>query len=201
MTWLRGLLLGLAIAAAPGPMGVLCVNRSLRRGMAAGLVTGLGTTLADGLYALLGSLGVAGLTGLLVQLRLPLQVAGGLLLFVLGWRSLRAPQGTVPSEVPPGDSLSRDFLSSFALTLANPMTILSMGALFATLSSPLEGIRASLGFAGGIAAGSLLWWTLLSGSVHLSRRLLSDRLVGLLQRGTAWGLLGLGGWILLSALR
>ena len=201
MTWLRGLLLGLAIAAAPGPLGVLCVNRSLRRGMAAGLVTGLGTTLADGLYALLGSLGVAGLTGLLVQLRLPLQVAGGLLLFVLGWRSLRAPQDTVPSEMPPGDSLSRDFLSSFALTLANPMTILSMGALFATLSSPFEGVRASLGFAGGIAAGSLLWWTLLSGSVHLSRRLLSDRLVGLLQRGTAWGLLGLGGWFLLSALR
>ena len=203
MTGLRELLLGFAIAAAPGPMGLLCLDRSLRRGIHSGLATGLGTAAADGLYALLGSLGTAGLTRQAAALGDPLRLLGGGLLLYLGWKALTSSSTAAdsPKDTSRG-SFAGDALSSFALTVANPITILSMGALFATTKpAGARGLPYALAFAGYLFLGSLAWWILLSCSAHASRRVLPSGALRFLQKGTAAVLLGLGAWGCLSVLR
>ncbi|POZ61624.1 LysE/ArgO family amino acid transporter [Chromobacterium alticapitis] len=153
--------IGLAIAAPVGPIGLLCISRTLRGGSRLGLATGLGAASADGMYALAGVLG----GGLAMQwagaLAQPMAWAGCLLLAWLGMTTLRKPAGVGRED---GERrLGRAYLGTLALTLSNPMTILSFAAVAAGLSG---GAPASLGkqveIVGGVFCGSALWWLALS---------------------------------------
>lgn len=197
--FLKSLLLGLAVAAPLGPIGALCINRTLERGFAAGLAGGLGTALADASYATLAALGFATFSGVLAQIDTPLRVLGGLFMLWLGWRGL-APKPTGAATIPARDLLGTT-AATFALTITNPMTILSFAALFAGL-----GLGAAEGFSGtgpvvlGVFAGSMLWWGLLSGGVALIQHRLPASASLWVARGSGAVLIGFGLWALLSAL-
>lgn len=168
----KSLLLGLAVAAPLGPIGALCISRTLERGFWAGLAGGLGTALADGLYASLAALGFAAFSAALSGISGPLRLVGGLFLIWLGWKSLQSR--SAPGAVSVG---ARDLLgtsvATFALTLANPMTILSFAAMFAGLGLAEAGSDA-LTVVAGVFLGSLAWWVLLSGSVAIAHRRLPE---------------------------
>ncbi|MEO9383811.1 LysE family transporter [Chromobacterium phragmitis] len=163
--------IGLAIAAPVGPIGLLCISRTLRGGPRLGLATGLGAASADGLYALAGVCGGSALLAFAGVLAKPLAWAGCLLLAWLGWSALRgAAAGDAPAD---GENrLGRAYLGTLALTLSNPMTIASFAAVAAGLSG-----GAPLAAAGqaqvvlGVFCGSALWWLLLAygGGALLSR--------------------------------
>lgn len=167
--FLKGLLLGFSIAAPVGPIGVLCIRRTLAGGMASGFVTGLGTATADALYGLVAALGLTAVASFLVDHQFYLRLSGGLFLCYLGWATFRA----LPAVQAAGDNngtLWFDYISAFVLTLANPLTILSFVAVFAGI-----GVGVGEDFAGaglivlGVFTGSLLWWLILSGGTAFFR--------------------------------
>lgn len=183
--FLRGILLGLAVAAPVGPIGVLCIQRSLAGGFWMGFSGGIGTAVADAVYAALAAAGFAlllsGDLGMLgpVSLQQMLQWAGALFIAWLGWRTFMAPAAESPGQSSAeGASLRggplRLFVVTFVLTMSNPATILSFTALFAGLglaADPSLGAAASA--VAGVFTGSLLWWALLSGGIAALRHRVS----------------------------
>ncbi len=160
---LSGMAMGFAVAMPVGPIGVLCIKRSLKDGFAMGLATGLGAATADAAYGLLVALGL-GVSGLLAY-TLPLKIGGGLLIIVLGLLGLRSffkPSQKAGLTQPKG-GLGAAWASTFMLTLTNPMTILAFVGLIAALGNASAAGPFLLVL--GVFLGSLLWWLTLVGGV------------------------------------
>jgi threonine/homoserine/homoserine lactone efflux protein len=204
----RGLLLGVSIAAPVGPIGLLCIQRTLRAGRAAGLATGLGAATADACYGLLGATGASGLAQALAGSQRWLGLAGAAWLAWMGLRSLRmagtagpaTPGPAAAPDAPPRSGLRGAWASAFGLTLTNPMTILFFAATFTGL-----GLPPGLGGAGwlvlGVFAGSAAWWLLLSGVVAHAGHQLGARALRGIDRASGILLLGFAAWALWRSLR
>lgn len=165
---LRGLIIGFSIAAPVGPIGVLCIRRTLAGGRAAGFVSGLGAATADAVYGAIAAFGLTLVSRFLVDQQAWLRLLGGVFLCYLGARTfLTAPaKDAAPAR---GRGLVGAYLSTLALTLTNPLTILSFAAIFAGLglgSAESDNAAATL-LVAGVFSGSALWWLLLSGGVSL----------------------------------
>ncbi|MEA3508063.1 MAG: LysE family transporter [Synergistota bacterium] len=168
--FLKGIILGFSIAAPVGPIGLLCINRTLTGGMLVGFLSGAGAATADGLYGCVAAFGVSAVSSLLVESQFGLRLAGGVFLLYLGYGAFRAK----PSETRANtgsNSLAGAYLSTLFLTLTNPMTILSFAGIFAGLG--IGDAQGNVVLAGllvaGVFMGSLLWWMTLSGVVGLLR--------------------------------
>ena len=173
--FLRGILLGLAVAAPVGPIGVLCIQRSLAGGFWTGFSGGIGTAVADALYAALAAAGFAVLLGGNPGIAGPvpvqqiLQWGGALFIAWLGWRTFSVP-ATEGADAPLRGSPLRLFAVTFVLTMSNPATILSFAALFAGLGLAADpSLAAATSAVAGVFIGSLLWWALLSGGIAALR--------------------------------
>jgi threonine/homoserine/homoserine lactone efflux protein len=168
--FLRGLLLGLSIAAPVGPIGVLCIRRTLTGGRALGLVSGVGAATADAVYGCVAGFGLTFISDVLVGHQMWIRLIGGLFLCYLGIKALLAKPAEQPA-LAGGQGFAGAYASTFLLTLTNPMTILSFAAVFASLGIAETG--GDYGAAGilvlGVFAGSALWWFILSGGVSLLR--------------------------------
>ncbi len=166
----KSLLLGLAIAAPLGPIGTLCINRTLEHGFWAGMMGGLGTAMADALYAALAALGFAAFAALLAVIDAPLRVVGGLFMIWLGWTSLQ-PRPPVEAARLDTRNLVGTVAATFALTMANPATIISFAAIFAGLGlGSAGGDGGAFVVVAGVFLGSLAWWLALSGGVAMIRQ-------------------------------
>ncbi len=168
--FLKGVILGFSIAAPVGPIGLLCINRTLTGGMLVGFLSGAGAATADGLYGCVAAFGVSAVSSLLVESQFGLRLAGGVFLLYLGYRAFRAKPAETRANVG-ANSLAGAYLSTLFLTLTNPMTILSFAGIFAGLGiGDAQGnvILAGL-LVAGVFMGSLLWWITLSGVVGLLR--------------------------------
>jgi threonine/homoserine/homoserine lactone efflux protein len=172
--FLRGLLIGFAIAAPVGAIGVLCIRRTLADGQLAGLFTGLGAATADAIYGAVAAFGLTGISSLLVDRQQAIRVVGGLLMLWLGWQTWRSrpPDAAAPGPAPNARaSLARAWATTFALTITNPVTIVAYAAIFASLGlagTPDGWAGASLMVAG-VFLGSVLWWLILTTGVSLLR--------------------------------
>ena len=174
--FLRGLLIGLSIAAPVGPIGVLCIRRTLTNGRVVGLVSGLGAATADASYGAVAAFGLTAISGFLIGQRLWIQGIGAAFLLYLGLRTmLSQPKDVAPSTNT--SSLAGAYASVVLLTLTNPVTILSFLAIFAGLG--LANVVGAAGSAGlmvvGVFSGSALWWLLLSTGVSLVRERFTPR--------------------------
>ena len=189
--FLKGALLGIIITAPPGPIGTLCINRTLERGFWAGAALGLGTALGDASYALVAVGGLAIFANVLASIAIPLAFGGGLLLIWLGYRSLYT-EPVAAAQIGATD-LFRTTLATFFLTISNPATIISFGALFAGfgLAHENSAVSATL-IVGGAFTGSIAWWLFLSGMVRLARRKLSHDFAARVGRVSAFLLIGFG---------
>ena len=167
MLFLNAWVIGFCIAAPVGPIGMLCIHRSLSGGFAPGLATGLGAACADAVYGLLGAIGIAGIVMGFPALTMMLQIGGGLFLIWLALAMFRMhAQADALRSAPV--SVPRAFVTTFALTLSNPTTILSFVAMFAALGASVaaaQGARwmAPATMVSGVFAGSACWWLVLSG--------------------------------------
>jgi len=166
---LRGLVIGFSIAAPVGPIGVLCIRRTLADGRAYGLASGLGAATADAIYGCVAGFGLTFLSNFLVSQQTWLRVAGGIFLCYLGLRTSLARPAEQARAV--GKGLAGTFASTFFLTLTNPMTIISFAAIFAGLGLVGSGgsyLSASV-LVLGVFLGSALWWLILIGGVGVFR--------------------------------
>ena len=167
--FLQGAAVGFAIAAPVGPIGVLCIRRTLASGRIAGLISGLGAATADATYGGIAAFGVTFLFTLLVSQQVPIRLLGGVFLLFLGVRTfLSAPRD--PNRGPEG-SLAGDYLSTFALTLSNPVTIVAFASVFAGLGVTGQGGNYTVAalLVSGVFAGSAFWWVILSSVVSALR--------------------------------
>lgn len=154
----RGLILGFSIAAVVGPIGLLCLRRTLASGFALGFASGLGAATVDASYAAIASFGVSALAAVLIGQRTGLRLVGGAILIYLGWRTLRAlPASHAANARITGLHLAGAYSSTVALTFSNPMTIMSFAAIFAGIGS------GSLDLVLGVFVGSAVWWLVLAG--------------------------------------
>lgn len=170
MVALKGFLIGLSIAAPVGPIGVLCIRRTLSDGRLTGLVTGLGAASADAVYGSMAAFGLTLVTGFLVSQRNILSIIGGIFLLYLGIRTFLSRPAEEPAKVK-RQGLPGAYFSTFFLTLTNPLTILSFAAIFAGLGLATEerSQSAAVLLVVGVFLGSATWWLFLSGAVSLFR--------------------------------
>jgi len=166
---LKGAVLGLLIAAPVGPMGLLCISRTLRAGWIAGFAGGLGVATADAAYAFVAAFGVRAIVDVVAAAALPLHLAGAIVLCFLGLRTLHLRPVT-DSPAPSTSGIGSAYITTLLLTIVNPATIVSFLALFgSTLGAHRPAANAGR-LVAGVFLGSALWWLLLATVVGVSRR-------------------------------
>jgi threonine/homoserine/homoserine lactone efflux protein len=172
---LRGFILGFTIAAAVGPISLLVIRRTLAEGQLYGLVSGLGVATADATYGAIAAFGLSAITDVLVNARQVLGLVGGVFLLWLAWRTIRSTPTEAATVTTARRGYAGAYLSILGLTLANPMTILSFGALFAGLgvTSGATGDAALVVL--GVLLGSTTWWIALTTAVALLRGRITPR--------------------------
>lgn len=163
---LTGVLIGLSVAAPIGPMSMLTMRRTIDRGFAAGLVSGLGIAAADATYGAIAAFGLTSLSDALIDHQRIIRIVGGIALLYIAGRILQSARRPVEAR-PESDSekgLERIIGAMYLLTLSNPTTILSFAAIFGGLGLSLGSNRAeSALLVGSVFLGSMLWWMLLCG--------------------------------------
>jgi len=163
---LRGFILGFTIAAAVGPISMLVIRRTIAQGQLYGLVSGLGVATADATYGAIAAFGLAAITDVLVDARVMLGLVGGLFLLWMAWQTIRSSPTEAATPAPTGRrGYAGAYLSILALTMANPMTILSFGALFAGLGVTSGATGDAAFVVIGVLLGSTAWWVVLTAVV------------------------------------
>jgi len=161
-----GVVIGLIVAAPIGPVNLICIRRTLAFGPLNGFISGLGAAMGDGVFAIVTAFGLTAIAQMIEGFSIGLQLAGGTLLLIFGWRTYMTeptPKDQEKSRVSEGDatSLARAMISTFALTVTNPATLFGFAALFAGLGGLAGGTANYVDAAvvvGGVFAGSTLWW-------------------------------------------
>ena len=175
---LKGFAIGFAIAAPVGLIGILCIRRSLASGWLAGFASGLGAATADGIYDYIAGFGLIIISNFLVSQQFIIRLIGGLFLCYLGIKTFLSTVSQEAAKTGEVKSFMGNYLSTFFLTITNPMTILAFVVIFAGLG--LGKINNFLGaslLVLGVFLGSALWWLFLAFIASQLRHKLSSSLL------------------------
>jgi threonine/homoserine/homoserine lactone efflux protein len=167
---LKGVVVGLSISAPVGPMGLLCIRRTLSAGRVSGIVTGVGVATADAFYSSVAAFGLALVSSFLLDHRFALRLAGGSVLCLLGIRIfLQKTQRVIPAAKLPIMRLLSAYFSALLLALSNPVGIVFFTAVFAGsgLAETGGNYLGACMLVAGVCSGSLIWWVFLSTCVSL----------------------------------
>jgi len=158
MFFLKGLIIGFAMAVPLGPIGVMCIRKTLAEGHSRGLIIGLGGATADSLFGIVAAFGLTFISDLIAKQHIWLSVGGGALLLFLGIRTFRAKR---KDPIIPFDKKGflGSYVSTFLLALTNPVTIFAFVAVFAAfgLGHELNIVSACI-LVLGVFMGSCLWF-------------------------------------------
>jgi threonine/homoserine/homoserine lactone efflux protein len=206
---IKGFLIGLSIAAPVGPIGILCMHRTLTEGARMGLICGLGAATADALYALVGAVALSAIGQWIVDDQLMLRVLGGVFLVYLGARTFIRPAVIAPAPgritgLPPGAHAA--FMSTFLLTLANPVTLLGFAAVFAGLGAAPAGVvkgadSTAAALVLGVFLGSGAWWLALSTVIGRLRSFIGAHALAAINRVSGTVLTAFGLYAMSAMLR
>ena len=161
----KGLVLGFSVAAPVGPIGILCMNRTLNKSFVSGFISGMGAATADLIYGVIAGLGLTLISNFLIEQKLWIQIIGLIFLFYIGIKNLLKKDSAIEFNSITDKGLMKDYLSTFILTLTNPITILFFIAVFAGLGLSNAGNDkyAAMFLIFGVFMGSSIWWLLLCG--------------------------------------
>ncbi len=174
----KGVAIGLAIAAPVGPIGILCIRRGIASGWLAGFASGLGAATADGIYGAIAGFGLTIITNFLVSQQLIIRLIGGLFLCYLGVKTFRSSVNQEAAKAREVKNLLGNYLSTFFLTITNPMTILAFVVIFAGLGlGKVHNSLAAILLVLGVFLGSALWWLLLAFVASRLRHRMSSSLL------------------------
>lgn len=175
----KGLILGFSVAAPVGPIGILCINRTLNKNFTAGFISGLGAATADLIYGMMAGLGLTAISTFLIDQKLWIQLTGLLFLVYIGAKTLIKKDADVEFKTAADKGLLKDYLSAFILTITNPMTILFFIAVFAGLglSGSIQELSAAMLLIIGVFTGSCVWWIFLSGLTHQLKTRLNKKVL------------------------
>ena len=190
---LKGLIVGFCLAAPVGPIAALCVQRTISKNLIAGLASGFGAAVADAFYGAVAAFGATIISEFLIAERSWMQRVGGVILIFMGLRLFLTKPVDEKKDVD-GKGLFGDFLSTFLLTLTNPMTFVAFAAVFTTMGiGAVRGqpiLTAELVI--GVLLGSELWWVILCGGAHALRRHFDFRKLTTMNKATGVFVMGVG---------
>lgn len=188
----RGFVIGLTVAMAIGPMSVLTMRRTITHGRLYGLVSGLGIATADATYGAVAAFGLTAVTSALVGARTALGLVGGVFLVWLAIRTLRARPAATAATTEDRPGLPGAYVSTYGLTMTNPMTILWFAAIFSGFGLAGGGLLDAVVLTVGVFLGSSLWWVVLTTAVGLLRTRLTPAVLVWINRISGAVLLGFG---------
>lgn len=165
--------IGLAVSAPLGPIGVLCIQRTMNKGFISGFVSGFGAASADVVYAIIAGFGISMIKDFLIEYQIPIRVAGSLFLAYVGYRIFMSnPAKDLRKLRNEGQNYYKDFATSFLVTISNPITIIAFGAIFAgfDMVDNQSGFLSVLVLIILVFAGALSWWLMLISFVSLFRK-------------------------------
>lgn len=192
---LKGLILGFSIAAPVGPIGLLCMNKTLLNGKLSGFLSGMGAASADMLYGCIAAFGLTAISGFLLKEAFYIKLFGGIFLCYLGVKILLS-SGKNKAKESNSKGLLNDYFSTFILTITNPMTIISFTAVFASLGivTAHKSFVYSSFLVLGVFLGSALWWLLLCYLVDFFGNKSDEKLVALTNKLSGIIVLSFGLW-------
>ena len=175
--FIRGLLIGLSIAATVGPMSILCIQRTLNKGQLYGFVSGLGIATADGVYGSIAAFGLTIITNFLIHEQIWIRLIGGLFLVYLGVKTILTNPPEIAAVNMKTNSYPGAYTTTFLLTLTNPLTILSFAAIFAGIGvgSASKSFFSATAVVLGVFSGSTLWWIILTSGISLLRKKMNSQ--------------------------
>lgn len=181
----KGLLIGILVSAPMGPVGMLCIQRTLSKGRWHGFVTGLGAMVSDIIYAMLTSLGMGVVVNFVEANQAPLQLAGSLVLSIFGYYIYQSnPVKNLRKQKERKLSFTQDFITAFLLTFSNVLIVLLYIGLFARFGFILP--DHSLGMIIGgiicIGIGAISWWLFITYIVSKLRKWFNVRGIWLMNR-------------------
>ena len=201
---INGFIFGLVLAAPVGPVGVLCVQRTLSEGRMHGLLSGLGAAVGDAIYGAIAAFGVSAVQLWISDHQASLRTIGGILLLLLAAKTLilrpnRKNQKNVGKLHT--ENLLQDFVSTFLLAITNPITILTFAGLFVTLGSTDVGdsVNNAALLVFGVFIGSALWWFALAFTANFARPYIDGGYQKWVSRISAAILISFGVYALITA--
>lgn len=178
---IKGLLIGLVASMPLGPIGILCVKRTLRRGKWAGFVSGLGAASVDTIFALIATFGFSVLIRFIEERMSLIQLIAGTIVTLIGLKIfIKPPRKEINDNAQ--SSLFKDFLTSFVFTLYNPLTVFVFMGVFASFGLTGNDVFFHLALGGAVFCGASLWWLILVSLVSRYHRGISLRSIMLMNK-------------------
>jgi threonine/homoserine/homoserine lactone efflux protein len=197
----KGAGIGFSIAAPVGPIGLLCLRRTLAHGRLSGFVSGLGAATADACYGSVAGFGLTAVSSFLIRQETVFRIVGGLFLLYLGIRTMLARPARQTADSA-DEGLLKDYVSTLALTLTNPFTILSFAAIFSGLGIVRAQSHAVAGLLVlGVFLGSTAWWLTLSALAGAARRRFGAAFLRGVNLVSGLAIIGFGGVTLAELVR
>lgn len=202
LLFLKGLLIGFVIAAPIGPIGILCIQRTMSGRYGLSLMTGLGAGVADTVYGAIAGFSLVSIANFITQYGFYLQLFGGMLLGWIGFSIFRSPLRQESLETRSKETLFHGFTSAFFLTLSNPIALIVFAAAFTVMGivPQDESLDQGLALVSGVFVGANGWWLALSTTIHMIHHKLSETNLLWINRISGGMLLGFGAYMLLSLL-
>ncbi|MBI2707198.1 MAG: LysE family transporter [Proteobacteria bacterium] len=202
LLFLKGILIGFLIAAPVGPIGILCIRRTLSGHYGLSLATGFGAGVADTVYGAIAGFSLVSIATFITQYDFYLRLFGGILVGWIGFSIFKAPLRQDKLKNRPRETLLHAFTSAFFLTFSNPITLIVFAAAFAALGvSPVDdSFTQGLALVGGVFVGANGWWLSLSTVVRLMHHKISDTHLLWINRASGIMLFGFAIYIVLSLL-
>ena len=200
---IKGMLLGLAVSMPPGPVGIILVNRTIKRGVKSGFSSGLGLALADTILAIVAGIGFSFIISFIQQERLMLGLAAGIVVAAVGVKVyLSNPVREFRKGNLANKSLWRDFYSVFIMSVTNPYTILIFVAFFSgiKISNNISPEKVPFLLVPGVFVGAMAWWISLSYLVSRVKSKLRLRNIVLINKISGLIITAIGIVILISLL-
>jgi len=197
MYW-KGLILGFSIAAPLGPIGLMCIKRTLQGGRLSGIFSGLGAASADALYGSLAAFGLAALFQKISWVQTWTQILGSAFIIYLGVKFVLEKAGANTESEVNAAGRGRIYLTTFLLTMSNPITIFAFLGMFAG-AGVTTSISAIL-VVTGIFSGSMLWWIVLAFATHWLGKRLNSTVLLWVNRAAGIALVGFGLYSIIAAI-
>ncbi|MBO5974139.1 MAG: LysE family transporter [Paludibacteraceae bacterium] len=199
---LKGIIIGICVSAPVGPIGVLCIQRTLIKGKKVGIITGLGATFSDLVYAMIAGFSLGFISDFITKYQFWIQIVGSVIIMLFGFYIFKSnPVRSLSSahKQESGGSYFTDFATSFALCISNPMIMFIFIGLFARMGffTSDEPLYQSIVGIFSILLGAFLWWVTLNSLVDRFRKKINVRGLGLINKltGTIICVIGLFGFL------
>lgn len=198
---IKGILVGVVGALAIGPIAVLIIQRVIERGAKIGVLSGVGVALADGMFGLIGGLGLSVIDQFLIEQDFWLRISSAIILLILGLSIFfSSPNVNVSNEEIDRKNGAGIITSIFLLTISNPVTILYFASVYANINIASSGgiLENAIVFGVSVFVGSFIWWVILSYLTGGLRNKLNPRMLSKLNRVTGGIILGFAIWIIIN---